>query len=148
MTTRPATTASAAIDGGSRGNPGEAGSGIVLALGDGRREDHTLYLGVATNNVAEYAALIAALERALALGVDTIDVQSDSELLVRQLRGIYTVRAPHLLPLWRHAASLARRFKRFGIRHVRRDRNAEADRLANVAIDTKVSTLPRPGVLP
>ena len=147
MKPAPSASATAAIDGGSRGNPGEAGCGVVIELADGRREEHTLYLGVTTNNVAEYAGLIAALERALTLGVKALEVRSDSELLVRQLRGVYRVRAPHLIPLWRHAASLARRFDHFGIDHVRRERNTDADRLANAAIDSRASTLPRPGVL-
>ncbi len=147
MKATPSASATAAIDGGSRGNPGEAGCGVVLELADGRREEHTLYLGVTTNNVAEYAGLIAALERALALGVKVLEVRSDSELLVRQLRGVYRVRAPHLVPLWRHATSLVRRLDRFGIEHVRRERNTDADRLANAAIDSRASTLPRPGVL-
>ena len=148
MTAPPSASATAAIDGGSRGNPGEAGCGVVLELGDGRREEHTLYLGVTTNNVAEYAGLIAALERALELGVRSLEVRSDSELLVRQLRGVYRVRAPHLIPLWRYASALARRFERFHIDHVRRERNTDADRLANAAIDSRASTLPRPGVMP
>lgn len=80
-----ATAAAAAIDGGARGNPGEAGCGVVLDLPD-RREEHTLYLGIATNNVAEYAALLAALERAQALGIESLDVRSDSQLLVEQMK--------------------------------------------------------------
>ncbi len=131
------------VDGGSRGNPGEAGCGVVLDLG-GAREEHYLFLGRATNNVAEYTGLLAALERALAVGVTEILVHSDSELLVNQMTGAYRVKQPHLQRLWLAAQQLTRSFKRFAVRHVPRAANAEADRLANLAMDTKESTLPRP----
>ncbi|MBI4916967.1 MAG: ribonuclease HI family protein [Acidobacteria bacterium] len=132
------------IDGGSRGNPGPAGCGIVIELSDGRRETHTLFLDTTTNNVAEYAALLALLERAAALGVTRLEARSDSELLVKQLNGEYRVKASHLQPLWLRASQLRRGFTRFAISHVRRADNAEADRLANLAIDERASTLPRP----
>ncbi len=137
-------TAVAAVDGGSRGNPGEAGCGVVLTLSSGMREEHAVYLGRATNNVAEYAGLLAAQERALALGVSELRVQADSELLVKQLRGEYRVKAPHLQPLYRRAKELSARFARCTIRHVRREANRDADRLANQAMDTRESTLPVP----
>ncbi|HVN77179.1 MAG TPA: ribonuclease HI family protein [Thermoanaerobaculaceae bacterium] len=139
----PGLHAAAAVDGGSRGNPGDAGCGIVLEVA-GRRELHTLYLGTATNNVAEYAALLAALERARSLGVETLAVKSDSELLVRQMKGTYKVKAAHLKPLWLRARVLAAGFRRFGISHVAREANRTADQLANRAMDDHVSTLPRP----
>lgn len=132
------------IDGGSRGNPGLAGCGIVIELSDGRRETHTLFLDTTTNNVAEYAALLALLERAAALGVTRLEARSDSELLVKQLNGEYRVKASHLQPLWLRAAELRRGFTRFAISHVRRAANAEADRLANRAMDERASTLPKP----
>jgi ribonuclease HI len=132
------------IDGGSRGNPGPAGCGIVIELSDGRRETHTLFVGTTTNNVAEYAALLALLERAAALGVTRLEARSDSELLVKQLNGEYRVKASHLQPLWLRAAELRRGFTRFAISHVRRTANVEADRLANRAMDEKASTLPKP----
>jgi ribonuclease HI len=132
------------IDGGSRGNPGPAGCGIVIELSDGRRETHTLFLDTTTNNVAEYAALLALLERATALGVTRLEARSDSELLVKQLNGEYRVKASHLQPLWLRASELRRGFARFAISHVRRAANAEADRLANRAMDERASTLPRP----
>lgn len=138
-----ATKAKAWIDGGSRGNPGEAGCGIVLDL-NGRHEQHSLYVGRATNNVAEYAALLAVLERALAAGASEIEVHSDSELLVRQMTGSYRVKQPHLQRLWLAGQQLARSFTRFAVCHVPRAANAEADGLANVAMDLKSSTLPRP----
>ena len=143
----PGLKAAAAVDGGSRGNPGEAGCGIVLEL-HGRTEEHTVYLGVATNNVAEYAALLAALERAQALGVDDLRVTSDSQLLVEQMNGGYKVKAAHLKPLWQRAGMLAACFQRFTIVHVPREANRAADRLANLAMDKHISTLPRPEGLP
>jgi ribonuclease HI len=133
----------AAIDGGARGNPGEAGCGIVLEAG-GRREEHTLYLGITTNNVAEYAALLAALERSHALGLEELAIRSDSQLLVEQMNGGYRVKAPHLKPLWLRARTLAAAFRRFSIVHVPRERNRAADALANRAVDHRASTLPRP----
>jgi len=139
-----ATRALAWVDGGSRGNPGEAGCGFVLVLPDGRREEHAVYLGHTTNNVAEYAALVAALERAQTLGVKALEVRADSELLVRQMTGAYRVRAPHLQRLWLRASQLARSFRAFAITHVPRHDNAAADRLANQAMDTRTSTVPAP----
>jgi ribonuclease HI len=133
----------AAIDGGARGNPGEAGCGVVLEVGR-RREEHTLYLGTATNNVAEYAALLALLERAHALGLEELAVRSDSQLLVEQVNGGYRVKAPHLKPLWVRARALAAGLRRFSIVHVSREANRRADALANRAIESRTSTLPRP----
>jgi ribonuclease HI len=137
----------AAIDGGARGNPGEAGCGIVLEAG-GRREEHTLYLGITTNNVAEYAALLAALERAHALGLEELAVRSDSQLLVEQMNGGYRVKASHLKSLWLKARTLAAGFRRFSIVHVPRERNRAADTLANRAMEDRTSSLPRPEGLP
>lgn len=135
--------AAAAVDGGARGNPGEAGCGVVLEL-HGATERHTLYIGTATNNVAEYAALLAALERARALGVAELEVRSDSQLLVEQMNGGYKVKAAHLKPLWMRARMLAAGFRRFSIVHVAREANRAADELANRAMDERTSTLPRP----
>ena len=132
------------IDGGARGNPGPAGCGVVIELADGHHEEHTVFLGVATNNEAEYAGLIAALTRAVALGIDSVEVRSDSELLVRQITGKYRVKAVNLQPLWLRARELASHFDRFAISHVRRGENALADRLANVAMDSGRSTLAAP----
>ncbi len=132
------------IDGGSRGNPGEAGAGIVLELAGGQRERHSLYLDRATSNEAEYAALLAALERLATLGVAGVSIFSDSELLVHQMNGVYRVRAGNLRPLWGAAQQLAGSFRLFSIRHIPRQANAEADRLANQAMDSRRSTLPVP----
>jgi ribonuclease HI len=136
------------VDGGSRGNPGPAGSGVVLEVAGGPREEHTLFLGRTTNNVAEYAGLLAALERAHVLGVRELEVRSDSELLVKQLNGAYRVRAPHLQPLWLRAVSLMDLLARCRIVHIPREQNSAADRLANLAIDSHASTLPRPVKVP
>jgi len=133
----------ASIDGGARGNPGAAGCGVVLETG-AHREEHTLYLGTATNNVAEYAALLAALERARTLELDGLDVRSDSLLLVEQMNGRYRVKAAHLKPLWLRARTLAATLRSFSISHVPRAANRAADALVNRAIDERVSTLPRP----
>lgn len=132
------------IDGGARGNPGEAGCGIVLDLTGGAKEEHTLYLGWTTNNVAEYAALLALLERAHVLAVTELEVRSDSLLVVEQMNGGYRVKAHHLQPLWLCARTLAAGFRRFHLAHVPRGENHFADSLANRAIDTHESTLPRP----
>ena len=124
------------VDGASRGNPGEAGCGAVIydPQGESVRE-LSRYLGRATNNVAEYAGLLMGLEEALKLGVKRLRVESDSELLVRQLNGIYRVKEPRLIELNRRARELLRRFESYRIIHVRREENRTADRLANQGID-------------
>ncbi len=124
------------IDGASRGNPGPAGVGVLITGPDGQvAEKIHRSIGEATNNVAEYRALLLALERAQALGYSEIEVYSDSELLVRQLHGRYQVKHPALRELYAMARDRIGRFRRFGIQHVPREENAEADALANRAID-------------
>jgi len=123
------------IDGASRGNPGNAAIGVVV-LQDGvplRAFGETI--GVATNNVAEYRAFLRGLEEADSLGARVVRVQSDSELLVRQLSGRYKVRSTALVPLHRRALAAMRRFDRVQIVHVPRELNAAADALANQALD-------------
>ncbi len=132
------------IDGGAWGNPGEAGAGVVIVYPDGTREEHTVYLGHATNNVAEYAALLAALARLLQLEAQEVEILTDSELLARQLTGAYKVRAPHLKTLWQRAQAALAKFSRVHIRSVPREENTCADRLASQAIAHKRSTLPSP----
>jgi ribonuclease HI len=130
------------IDGASRGNPGEAGFGVWAT--DGRGEPRASlygYLGRATNNVAEYQALLHALRWALAQGAGRIEVCSDSELVVRQLEGRYRVKHPDMLRLHREARELLARFAEVHIRHVPRERNRDADRLANRALDERASKL-------
>jgi len=130
------------IDGASRGNPGEAGFGVYVADADGEpRAELYGYLGRATNNVAEYEALLHALRYALTQGAREVRVFSDSELVVRQLEGRYRVKHKDMLPLYREALSLLGRFERARVSHVPREQNREADRLANRALDLKASKL-------
>jgi ribonuclease HI len=123
-------------DGGSRGNPGPAASGAVLFGEDGEvlREVGT-YLGVATNNVAEWTGLVTGLEAALELGVDDLAVRLDSELVVKQISGAYRVKHEGLIPLHAKAKALLRKFARVDVRHVRRKENAAADALVNQVLD-------------
>lgn len=125
-----------ATDGAARGNPGPAGIGYLITDEEGQvlaRE--AAYIGETTNNVAEYTALIRALQRALTIGQGGVKVQTDSELMARQLNGEYRIRQPHLVPLYQEAVSLLRRFGQYQIQHVPREANREADRLANEGID-------------
>jgi ribonuclease HI len=125
-------------DGAARGNPGPAGIGALLKTPSGEvLSADSAYLGKATNNVAEYKALLLGLERALALGVRRIEVRADSELLVKQIKGQYQVRSPGLRPLYQRALKLLARFESSRLVHVRREHNAEADRLANAGIDAR-----------
>ena len=124
------------IDGGARGNPGPAAYGIFLRdpggttlLATGKR------IGHATNNVAEYFGLIAALDAARERGISRLRVESDSELLVQQMQGRYRVKSPDLKPLHERALKLAREFEFFEIAHVPREKNREADHLVNAALD-------------
>jgi ribonuclease HI len=130
------------IDGASRGNPGDAGFGIYVTTKDGAEVAGLYgYLGRATNNVAEYQALLHALRYALERGVKRVDVASDSELVVRQVAGKYRVKHPDMVPLHREALALLSRFEAARLSHVARERNREADRLANRALDEKASKL-------
>ena len=123
-------------DGGARGNPGPAAFGYVLEADDGTVLDaRGEPIGVATNNVAEYRALVAGLEKAVDLGVTELDVVSDSELLVKQMTGEYRVKNEALRDLSIQAARLARRLERVRYRAVRREHNDLADRLVNEALD-------------
>lgn len=134
------------VDGASRGNPGAAGFGVHVTAADGSEVAGLYgYLGTATNNVAEYQALLHGLRFALAQGAGAIEVYSDSELLVRQLEGRYRVKNPGLLPLHREARGLLARFASARVQHVPRERNREADALANRAVDEKSSGEVRPG---
>jgi ribonuclease HI len=123
-------------DGGARGNPGPAAYGYVLEGEDGAvLAAHGEAIGTATNNVAEYRALIAGLEKALELDVDELDVMSDSELLVKQMRGEYRVKKPTLRELWDEAEQLERQLGSVRYTAVRREHNELADRLVNDALD-------------
>lgn len=123
-------------DGAARGNPGPAGIGVRITTPDGSVVDDIAEgLGEATNNVAEYTAAIRGLERASELGADDVTLRSDSQLLINQLSGRYRVKTPHLVPLHRRARALAAGFPTIRFEHVRREHNAEADRLANEGVD-------------
>ncbi len=123
-------------DGGARGNPGPAAYGYVLETEDGTvLEARGEAIGIATNNVAEYRALIAGLEKAAELGVDELEVVSDSELVVKQMRGEYRVKNEALRELSLDAAALARRVGKVRYTAVRREHNELADRLVNEALD-------------
>jgi ribonuclease HI len=125
------------IDGGARGNPGPAGFGVRFEAADGALiEEFGKSIGVATNNVAEYRGLIAALEWARARDHKTLHIRSDSLLLVQQMLGNYKVKNAGLQPLHAKAMLLAHDIGRVTFEHVRRERNADADRLANAAMDT------------
>ena len=123
-------------DGGARGNPGPAGYGVVIHDAQGNQVAAlSQYLGHQTNNFAEYQALIAALEYAVERGPKALKVISDSELMVRQIKGIYKVKEPTLRDLHARACQLIRRLDWFQIEHVLRGHNREADQLANAAMD-------------
>jgi ribonuclease HI len=123
-------------DGGARGNPGPAAYGYVLEADDGAvLAAHGEAIGTATNNVAEYRALVAGLEKALELGVDDLEVISDSELLVKQMRGEYRIKNAALRDLATDARGLAGRLRSVTYKAVRREHNELADRLVNEALD-------------
>jgi len=124
------------IDGGSRGNPGPAAYGVVIR--DGRGEivaKLKKYIGRMTNNVAEYYGLIAAMDYAQSHGIRALRIESDSELLVKQMRGLYKVKSEDLRPLFERAQKMSKGFDSFRIEHVYREQNREADGLANEAMD-------------
>lgn len=130
------------IDGGSRGNPGPAGFGVYAQDGKGAIvAEHFGFIGAATNNVAEYQALVHAFRLAAARGARRIEIRSDSELVVKQMNGLYKVKHPDMITLWRQASTFRRGFEAAEIKHVRREQNKEADALANRAMDLKESHL-------
>jgi ribonuclease HI len=145
------------IDGGARGNPGPAGYGVHIEAESDERpggggSDRPLaelfgYLGIATNNTAEYAALLALLEFAKSSGARSLRILSDSELLVRQMRGEYRVKDPKLKVLVAAARALAAALPRVVLEHVPREENREADALANRAMDTRESSGTLPAAL-
>jgi ribonuclease HI len=125
------------IDGASRGNPGPASYAVVMRDPNGKIIlELGKKLGRDTNNVAEYYALLAALDYAATHNIRALRIRSDSELLVRQMQGRYKVKSPDLKPLYERASKLARQFEYFVVEHVRRESNREADALANLALDS------------
>ncbi|TML04600.1 MAG: ribonuclease HI family protein [Actinobacteria bacterium] len=124
------------VDGGARGNPGPAAAAAVLSTPDGDVLDEASeFLGVATNNVAEYRGLLLGLARAKALGASEVDVVNDSELVAKQVNGQYKVKHPAMRPLYLDAMQALREFDSWSIRSVPRAQNAEADALVNQALD-------------
>jgi ribonuclease HI len=131
------------VDGAARGNPGEAGCGAVICDADGIVvKELSRYLGHTTNNVAEYEGLLMGLEAVLGMGHKKIIIQSDSQLMVRQLNGEYRVKNDKLKKLFAKAVHLLHRFESYRIVHVPRERNKLADRLANKGIDVALSKSP------
>ena len=126
------------IDGGARGNPGPAASGIVITDGEGNLlKEAGVYIGEATNNVAEYTGLVRSLEAAVAMGATDVQAFSDSELVVKQMSGEYRVKNKGLIPLYEEAKLLAQKFDVFALTHVRREQNVKADALVNLSIDCR-----------
>ncbi len=124
-------------DGASRGNPGYAGIGAVILDTNGSCiKELSEWIGIATNNEAEYLALLKALEAAKELGARRVSVYADSELVVKQLKGEYAVKSPKLRPLFMEVQRLKDEFDGFTIGHIRREKNARADMLANMGIDS------------
>jgi ribonuclease HI len=124
-------------DGASRGNPGPASIGIVFKLKGGEElAEHCEVIGRATNNVAEYRAVVAALEHCQRWGIKRVHLNMDSELIVRQLNGTYRVKSPDLRPLYQQVVFLTKGLEEFRVRHIKRSQNGHADALANRALDT------------
>lgn len=125
------------VDGGARGNPGPAAIGVVVSDAEGEVvEEVAERIGEATNNVAEYRALLRGIERATALGASELELVNDSELVARQVLGEYRVKQAHLRPLHAEAVAALGAFARWTVRSVPRARNARADALVNAALDS------------
>ncbi len=133
-------TAKLFCDGASRGNPGDAGIGCLIIY-NGKEIKISEYIGKTTNNVAEYTALIRGLEESLKLGITEIEIFSDSELLVLQLKGVYKVRNQKLIPLYMRVLELLNQFKKYQILHIYREENTVADELAKEASTRKGNTI-------
>lgn len=124
------------VDGASRGNPGEAGIGVAVYDNKGKlMTEISRYIGIATNNVAEYKALIEGLKVGLEMNAANIHVKSDSQLLIRQLTGIYKVKSEGLKPLHEEAGNLLKKYRKYELEHIPREYNKHADKLANEGIE-------------
>ncbi len=132
------------FDGASRGNPGPAACGFVVYRDGERVEARGEFLGTTTNNVAEYKGLIRGLEYLLRKGAREVTVYADSELVVKQVRGEYKVKSPHLKPLHQEAVNLLKMFDKASILHHPRSSNREADRIANMALDRALKSAGQP----
>jgi ribonuclease HI len=132
-------------DGASKGNPGDAGIGVVISTEEGTvLREIAEYIGNTTNNVAEYKALIRGLQECLELGASVVEISTDSELLARQIAGVYKVKSELLKPLYAEALSILRRFEKVSISHVLREFNKRADELANEGVRRKNQPPRRP----
>jgi probable phosphoglycerate mutase len=130
------------VDGGARGNPGPAGYGVVIQDARGKKiAELSQYLGHRTNNYSEYNGLLAALRYAIEHGIQSLKIVSDSELMVRQMKGIYKVRHPELRRFYEEAQHLTSQIEHVEIRHALREHNQAADRLANEAMDRGKNTV-------
>jgi ribonuclease HI len=132
------------VDGGARGNPGPAAAAAVISTPEGEAlEERSQLIGTATNNVAEYRALLLGLERARKLGAREVEIVGDSELIAKQVQGAYKVKHEAMRPLHREAMTALRSFDRWSIRTVPRAQNSHADRLVNAALDQARDAAPR-----
>ena len=123
-------------DGGSRGNPGPSGIGVIMLDSNKKKiKEISRYIGLTTNNIAEYSALVCGLEEASALGASDVVVFMDSELLAKQLSGEYRVKDGNIRPLFEKALGVLKNFNSFEIKHIDREKNKEADKLVNKAIN-------------
>ncbi len=122
-------------DGASRGNPGPSGAGALLINEKGEEFPLTFYLGIKTNNQAEYEALLLGLRELKKRGAQEVEVRADSELLIKQLNGIYRVKHENIIPLFQEAKEISKAFKKISFQHIPREENKQADRLSNEAID-------------
>jgi len=122
------------IDGASKGNPGPSGIGVIISQDGSVIKEIGKYIGTATNNIAEYTALLHALQEGLILKADSIRIKSDSELLCRQLNKQYKVKSPNIIDLYTQAVHLLTGFKEVSIQHIPREQNAHADKLATQAV--------------
>lgn len=133
------TTLEIYIDGASKGNPGPSGIGVVICNGKETIKNISIYIGNATNNAAEYTALIYALQEALKLKAQNLKVKSDSQLLCRQINGLYKVKNPNITGLYNQASHLVPAFKSFSIVNIPREENKGADKLATLAVKKHLS---------
>lgn len=122
------------IDGASKGNPGPSGIGVVICRDGETIKNISNFIGHATNNIAEYTALIHGLEAGLMLNAESIKINTDSQLLYRQMKKIYKIKNPNILGLYNQALNLISSFKEFSINHIARENNQGADKLANQAV--------------
>ncbi len=123
------------IDGASKGNPGPSGIGVVICNTSGVIKNVSNYIGNTTNNVAEYTALISALEEALLLKAEVLNINTDSQLLYRQINKVYKVKSPNITGLYNQAIHLIAKFRKVSFTNIRREENQKADRLASKAAE-------------